>query len=374
MEKILNLVLKQLYKHQKNFTTKENFQISRLIFLDKFLVNENELKIKLILFILNDIKNYYEKKYKSTNKTAYIKDTINFIENFHLYSKTEISELFNIIYNHQPNWKRVNTHATRRKIQRDKGLYVLEKVLSQLKNSDSTQIHFYLYSIVKYYILDYGVQTDYRHKYTSNISFRYSKLILFFENKLFLLKPKIESDNTDDYKLYYFSKSYSNKDRDTVIKRAKKIATRTKYIFFDFPFYNFQYLNKAIFLDKDKFLDKNLFEEINSKFVYYCWFVNICLFKDYGDDLQEFKLDCYLRNEIEEYFELLNNEESLYFKKELFYLDLIYYILTNTKYKLTTKFIDNSEWEYVDLKDKSKIWHVLFFPINLKIPIHKDHC
>lgn len=49
MEKILNLVLKQLYKHQKNFTTKENFQISRLIFLDKFLVNENELKIKLLI-------------------------------------------------------------------------------------------------------------------------------------------------------------------------------------------------------------------------------------------------------------------------------------------------------------------------------------
>ena len=178
---------------------------------------------------------------------------------------------------------------------------------------------------------------------------------------------------SEEYSFVYYNQSYTQEQRDFIVQKAKEIAKRSKYFNENFSFYDFSFWNKAVFLEENKFRDKNLLEKLNFNFVYYCWFVNICLYQEYGDDLEEFKHDCYLRNEIEKLCEELSEDEILYLQKELFYLDLVYCVLTDTKKKLQVKDIDNNDWKNEEIDGrKEQFWHVLYYPVNLIVPIHKD--
>jgi len=180
--------------------------------------------------------------------------------------------------------------------------------------------------------------------------------------------------NSKEYIFVYYDKRYTKKQINFIVERAKKITKRSKYFDEKFDLYDFDFWNKSVFLEQKKFNKKSLFKEMNFAFSYYCWFVNISLYEEYGDDFQEFKIDCYLRSEIDELCEKLSDKELLYIKKELFYLDLVYYTLTDTKVKIKSTYIDNPEYNYEEVKDKKEnFWHELYFPVNLTIPIHKDN-
>jgi len=178
--------------------------------------------------------------------------------------------------------------------------------------------------------------------------------------------------NSEEYSFIYFDNKYIEKI-ESIVERAKKITKRSKYFNKNLDLYDFNFWNKKAFLEQKKFNKKSLFKEVNFAFSYYCWFVNICLYEEYGDDFEEFKIDCYLRSEIEELCEKLSDNELFYIKKELFYLDLVYCILTDTKVKIKSTQIDNPEYNYEEVKDKKEqLWHELYYPVNLNIPIKKE--
>lgn len=115
-ERIIRLILNKFYKHKKYFNSSYGFQITRLLFLHKFLVNDNQLKYDLISFILEDIiENNHTKNSTFPNKKRFLSKIYKEIKNPN--TKVEFfTKYFDLLHSFQAETKRVSTHATRYKI------------------------------------------------------------------------------------------------------------------------------------------------------------------------------------------------------------------------------------------------------------------
>lgn len=160
---------------------------------------------------------------------------------------------------------------------------------------------------------------------------------------------------------------YTPKEIDRIVKRAKRIARRCKYLQTFPEDWSFQFVNNKIWLDESLFQNKELFQTINYRFSYYLWLVYVCLYENYGDDVEELSIDVTYRYDFfeEEFFTQLNIVETKYLKKQLFYLDLVYWVLSDAKYKLTLPTIDNKYKIKVKDKEKKIQWYSLYYPVNL---------
>ncbi len=165
---------------------------------------------------------------------------------------------------------------------------------------------------------------------------------------------------------------YSDDEIDAIVQKAMKIAKRSSYL--DPKYTDYTLIGKTTFLDCTKFEDQEFFyKEIDERFKWYVNFVNLCLYNDYGDNIDEFRLDHENRYMLieDEICPKLNNAEKAYFKRQIFYPDLVYYTLCDVRNKIQTRQIDNLEFQekYIpaSIQERKPVWYKLYYPVNLNL-------
>lgn len=169
-----------------------------------------------------------------------------------------------------------------------------------------------------------------------------------------------------EYKPNCFRYQYSEKEIIWIHQRALEAAKNNKY--FDPKFADTDFIEKEVrFLDKTRFGETANFEEIEYMFRWYVWFVNACLYEDYNDDIQELLNDIYLRTNMEEQLLSLEINDQAYLRDELKLVDNILWVLTDAQNKLQSTEVDNREFWFDDIENKEDMWHLLYYPVNIKL-------